>query len=349
MICMNCGKQIPEDLDFCPYCGADRGEELSRADGAGEKTAPAPRRRAPRYAPPARGRNKPRFAVPGKITLPSLRTILPRKRETLPRERAPEGENPAPRRKKLPLVPLLALVLATVLLVVGGNLIYRKGILPRRTLREADRLVEALDQSPLGESAEDFRLRADFDQHEYSRILLYPETRQKVGDYLHALYYQENYPAWIHAVRVLEESGVFDAGEQSALLVNRSDPENLFAKGWAVNLKNGWYFEVSNREALYEAFPDFKDQEKYICYAWGDFFAARSLAEGWTLFYRGWELKGVSEAYSGATSDFQIEYTLQGARLLGDLMIMPFAVGLETDGYLVLNTASGESCVTYYR
>lgn len=24
MYCMNCGRQIPENADFCPYCGLDR-------------------------------------------------------------------------------------------------------------------------------------------------------------------------------------------------------------------------------------------------------------------------------------------------------------------------------------
>ena len=320
MYCTECGKQIRDGARFCNYCGTAQ-SPAAGADGENEPVRAA----APRYE------------------------AAPADRGSFRYEAAPvRREAPAPKRKKSKAKIILALVMVLALLGGGGWLLYQKVIFPRNVLKDADRLVENLAASPLGDKPEDFGVRIKRYDHDYSEIARNKEARLKVKDHVRGLYLKGDYAAWIHALYMLQGNDLFYSQDEAELLIERSDLDELHNSGWPVNFNGGWYSSYNNQDAVYQKYPGFYDRDKFEIYVWGDFFAAKSAEYGWRLFYRGWELREIEPARWSTTSAEHMQYVLQNARTYGDLMILPYDDDIFYDAYLVINAANGDFFMVWY-
>ena len=101
---------------------------------------------------------------------------------------------------------------------------------------------------------------------------------------------------------ILQDCSLFYAKDDTPYAIDRTDVEDLYNSAGAVNLNGGWYSESGNRWAVLEKYPGFNNEENYELVTWGDYFAARSVEYGWTLFYRGRELKQIEPARWSSTT-----------------------------------------------
>lgn len=255
---------------------------------------------------------------------------------------------PAPKKKKSKAPLIITLVLVLALLAGGGWLLYQNVLFPQMVIKDAERLVDGLSNSPLGDTPEDFRIRVELYDHNYYEIPRNQEARQKVRDFVRGRYLSGDTSSWVHALCMLQENGLFSSKDDTNLLLEQSDLEDLCGKGWAVNLNGGWYSNYDNQSAVYQKYAGFRDKELFDTYVWGDFFAVRSHEYGWTLFYRDWELRDIEPARWSITSDTQMQSILQGAKTYGDLLILPYDDDIFYDAYLVLNTRNGDFFFAYF-
>ena len=92
MYCHNCGKQIPNGVNFCHHCGASQ----TIVYGVEETQPPAPEAPAPKPAPPAPEAPAPKPAPPTPEA-PAPKSAPPAPEEPAPKPAPPTPEAPAPK------------------------------------------------------------------------------------------------------------------------------------------------------------------------------------------------------------------------------------------------------------
>ena len=309
MYCINCGTEIREGARFCPVCGADQSGAMPGESGR-ERTA--------------------------------ARTSSPR------REAAPTRRLASAGRKKSRAGAVIAVILALALLAGGGYLLYAKVIFPKNTVKNAETLVQFLATSPLRDSTEDFKLRCDFNGKDYYAISDNREAELKLKDYLKSVYARNDYSAWVHSLRLLQDSGLYYVPDELQGVLDKKDVQDLLDQGGAVNLNYGWYSDSDHVYAVYSEYPGFRNEENYDVYLWGDVMAVRSHEYGWELFYRGFKLEGIDFTRWSVTSSGQIEYLFQSGRQNGTLLILPYDSEAYNDCFFVLDTATGDHFIVEY-